>query len=144
MDDEYINAAYGAKSGIFVGDDTMYIAGTRTLTEWRDNLTMPLGPLGEFTGVPVGVTTFDRYKVAESHLSPNIVRVVGHSMGGTVALALAQEHNLVVKTYGAPVLGYSNVPSTRYRDTLDPISYLDLGAKDIKVCWPPHTAGRGC
>lgn len=80
--------------------------------------------------IPLGQTTHvDRYVDAERRL-PGIDTVVGHSMGGSVALELAKHFSVVTRTYGAPVL--SLTPSSdRFRDTFDPFSMFDLGAVDV-------------
>lgn len=133
--------AYAALSGVYRSGDSLFIAGTRTAKEWVDDLTLPLGPLAEAFGLPVGVTTFPRFKAAEKQLKPGVARLVGHSMGGTVALALAQKHDLAATTYAAPVFVASAVNhSSRYRDTLDPVSMFDGGAENVGLR-VPHSAG---
>lgn len=54
-------------------------------------------------------------------------RVVGHSLGGAVALDLAEDHSVAAETYGAPVVSF-NSSSHRHRDYLDPVSMFDFGA----------------
>lgn len=142
QDSSIMEEAYASKSGVISRGDTLYISGTRTTREWVDDLTLPLGPLGKMMGVPMGVETFPRFSSAEQLLTSTTKRLVGHSMGGTVALALAQKYGLAATTYAAPVFGGSNTKnSTRYRDTLDPISMFDIGAQDIGLRIP-HSAGR--
>ena len=46
----------------------------------------------------------DRYRQAEAVYSKSVKRVVGHSLGGSVALDLQKKYpRLTLKTYGAPV-----------------------------------------
>jgi pimeloyl-ACP methyl ester carboxylesterase len=58
---------------------------------------------------------------------PQIRRIVGHSLGGAVALELQKRNpNLQTVTYGAPVTSISG--GERYRELLDPVSIFDRGA----------------
>lgn len=128
-DDSGISAAYDAANGIFAHGDTMYIAGTRSV---RDAL--------QDTMIPFGLTAHtDRFKEAQNALNPQIKRVVGHSLGGSVALELAKKHNLDSETYAAPVVSFE--PSAkRHRHEWDPISILDRGASSTpSPSWNPHT-----
>lgn len=125
-----INAAYASPSGVVVRQGVMYIAGTRTVGDWFRNVAIPLHM----------TSRLPRYHHAEAQLA-GVQRVVGHSMGGSVALELQKAHpELQSTTYGAPVV--SARPSRdRVRDYLDPISVFDLGAKMV-FRFVPHTAGR--
>ena len=84
--------------------------------------------------IPLGLTSWSqRYGEADRVLdaSPQIRRVVGHSLGGAVALELQNSHpqlKLQSETYGAPVLSLSG-SSQRHRHWLDPVSILDFGAQ---------------
>ena len=67
---------------------------------------------------------------------PNIKRVVGHSLGGSVALELQKHHpELMSRTYGAPVVDLKgavqptwNTKAERDRILGDPISMFDTSA----------------
>ena len=67
---------------------------------------------------------------------PNIDRVVGHSLGGSVALELAKNYDVETRTYMAPVvdtgLFNNGIQPERYRNTNDPISMFDRGAKSYE------------
>lgn len=118
--------------------DSLFIAGTRTAADWIRNASIPFG----------GVKSFPRYQAAKRAVHAKITRVVGHSMGGSVAIALAQSMpRLSYTTYDAPEFDQFGIDSThgasghRYRDTLDPVSVFDGGANTIGLR-TPHYAGR--
>ena len=68
--------------------------------------------------------------------NPNIARVVGDSLGGSVALELQKHHpELKARTYGAPVVDLNgavqptrNTDTERYRNLGDPILMFDSSA----------------
>ena len=58
--------------------------------------------------------------------------VVGHSLGGAVALSLSERYNVLPITYGAPVLDlnpFDPSGSHRHRCVGDPVAFLDLAAQ---------------
>ena len=86
-----------------------------------------------------------RYQVAHDALMlhPHVTAILGHSLGGSVALELQKNYPNQIKstrTYGAPVLempkhinnivGGNNKTGERYRNRWDPVSSLDWGAKN--------------
>ena len=57
--------------------------------------------------------------------------MVGHSLGGSVALELEKNNpqdKLFTTTYGAPVYTDSSIYSNRFRVVGDPVSMFDNGA----------------
>ena len=119
--------------------DTLYIAGTQNEQDVYDDVRhVPPLPWSDMKQT-------ERYKTAEIYLNsnPQIKRLVGHSLGGSVVLALQRnnpERNYEVVTYGAPVF----VDLNPFRDKKfkvqrfkhigreaqsDPISMFDMGAK---------------
>ena len=61
-------------------------------------------------------------------------RVVGHSLGGSVALQLQKDKDIPFsRTFGAPVMQLSPFEKTaeRYRHPLDPFSIFDRSATNI-------------
>lgn len=142
-DAEGLSRAY-SQGDTYARGDTLYIAGSHTAKDWYDDVTkVPFyGDLRNAT----------RYQAAEKALkaNPNIKRVVGHSLGGSVALELQKQHpQLQSRTYGAPVwdpLGLDRMPHDqwvklgkpsfvpepatveRYRNFADPVSIFDGSA----------------
>ena len=72
--------------------------------------------------------------------NPQLTRVVGHSLGGAVALDLQKRNpSLHSVTYGAPVLDINPfVHNERYRHMGDPVSAFDWGAES----WLPPKGGH--
>ena len=101
--------------GHYIHGDTMYIAGSHTAKDWYDDVTkIPFwGDLRNST----------RYQAARDALMqhPEVKRIVGHSLGGSVALELDKNYNHITssRTYGAPVwdiLGKESNNVDRYRN----------------------------
>ncbi len=116
-----LKAAYATPDGIYVAGDTAYIKGSMSAKDWYDDLKIPFGLTSLST----------RYKDASRILdkNPQVQRVVGHSLGGAVALELQQRNpELKSVTYGAPVASFKG-SSDRHRGWLDPVAFLDFGAQ---------------
>ena len=104
----------------------MYIAGSHTSKDWYDDVTKvpDWGDLRQST----------RYQAATKALkeNPQVTHVVGHSLGGSVALQLEKDYSNQIKTsrtYGAPVLdAWKGGNPERYRHYADPVSILDRSA----------------
>ena len=134
-----ITDAQGLRRAYHQGDsypcgNALYIAGSHTGEDWFDDVTKV-----PFWG---SVTRATRYQQAEKALkaNPNITRVVGHSLGGSVALELQKNYpRLQSRTYGAPVwdpLGRDGNTADRHRNWLDPVSMFDRSATR-SVKWNP-------
>jgi len=113
----------------------MYIAGSHTKQDWYD----------DFTKIPAWGDLHDavRYQKAREALldNPQVKTVIGHSLGGSVALELQKNYKHITKsrTYGAPVfdiLGKESNNVDRYRNWMDPVSVLDRSAKK-SIKWNP-------
>ena len=138
-----LDRAYKRSKGILPyiesDSDTLYVAGTQNTQDVYDDVRhVPPLPWSDMKQT-------ERYKTAETYLNknPQIKRLVGHSLGGSVVLALQRnnpERNYEVVTYGAPVF----VDLNPFRDKKfkvqrfkhigkeaqsDPISMFDMGAK---------------
>ena len=113
-----LDRAYADPRKIYMEGDSISVAGTSSLGDVMDDLALPFG-LTKGT---------QRYIDSERALkaNPKIRRVVGHSLGGAVALEMQRDHpELKTRTYGAPVV--SMTPGDRYRSAGDPVSVLDWG-----------------
>ena len=107
---------------------TEYVKGSVTGRDWLD----------DFTKIPMWGNTRDaeRYQqadVAYEDLQASgkpVDRIVGHSLGGSVALEMQQTHQIPKsRTFGAPVVDLNPFGSAeRYRHPLDFVSILDRGA----------------
>jgi len=132
QDEKGLDEAYNDSTAPGVAYDskthTMYIKGSQTKRDWWD----------DFTKVPFGATQHaERYQQAEKAMDDlqeqgkSVERVVGHSLGGSVALELQKRRGVPrSRTLGAPVVDLNAFArkSERYRHPLDPVSILDRGA----------------
>ncbi len=134
-----LNNAYSSTNGVFVNGDTLYISGTHTARDVYDDITT----------IPFNrVEQSERYQQAIKSLEaiPTIKRVVGHSLGGSVALQIEKNYPNRIdfsRVYGAPVLDmnpYINDKVERYRSWFDPVSLLDINASsDWNSGLNPHS-----
>ena len=90
-------------------------------------------------------TKIQRYEQEKEELEKQggkVKHLVGHSMGGNVALELQKENPILKSTtYGAAVWQpFSTKQGDRYRHGGDPFSMLDRGAKTIGSSWNPVSA----
>ena len=129
-------AAYDENTG------TLYIAGSDSWRSWYD----------DFRNIPEwgDLTDAERYKQAEKAYNDltqkygkPVNRVVGHSLGGSVALELAKNKDIeFTRTFGAPVMdlnpGHRGVVD-RYRHPIDPGSITDRGATWGNFMAYPHS-----
>ena len=121
-DAEGLEKAYSLGDYVIHGK-TMYIAGSHTEKDWYDDVTK----------IPVwgDVRNSTRYQAVEKALkeNPQVNRVIGHSLGGSVALQLEKDYPTQItfsRTYGAPVLdAWKGGNNERYRHYADPVSILD-------------------
>lgn len=131
LDRAYENRNY------YIHGDTLYIAGTNS---WRD-------VFDDITKIPFwgNLKDSERYQQAEKALkeNPQIKHVIGHSLGGSVALELEKTFPKQIetsRTYGAPVLDLTQHemdPSvSRFRNMFDPVSIFD-NAANVSVNFNP-------
>jgi len=127
-----LERAYKAEVGLYDAGDTLYIAGTRDLGDWYDDLKIPFQATNK--------SWREREASMVLDAKPQLTRVVGHSLGGAVALDLQKRNpSLHSVTYGAPVLDINPfVHNERYRHMGDPVSAFDWGAES----WLPPKGGH--
>ena len=105
----------------------MYVVGTRSVRDAWDDLKIPLRRTDKT----------ERFRDADCVFGKGgIDKVVGHSLGGAVALELQNKNtDLETETYGAPV--FSNQRSgQRHCRWRDPVCAFDLGAKKSWISSP--------
>jgi hypothetical protein len=139
-DDEGLSKAYADTTyeGVYYdpGTRTMYVKGTvpTNPSDWWDDISK----------IPVWGDIHDaaRMKHAEAAYKKlmeegkPVDRVVGHSLGGSVALQLQRDKDIPLsRTFGAPVLDLNPNPwqkgVERYRHPLDPFSITDWAAAKV-------------
>ena len=138
-DEEGLKQAYESKDGLHQHYNKLLIAGTRDFpTDHIDDLKLPFD--GTLNQTKRGRDA-DAYHRSHHEIDP----VIGHSLGGSVSLALEKKYNkegnnpygiVQSKTFGAPAIP-GNCPSTgpnRIRWAGDPISALDF---DSTTVMPP-------
>ncbi len=111
----------------YASENKIYIAGVRCY-----DVSIPLGRTHR-------TNRYDQASMALAK-SPQMTRVVGHSLGGAVTLQIGQQHNLVTRTCGAPVISMSG--GDRYRGKFGPTSMFDFGAKTSLVIGNQHGYGE--
>jgi hypothetical protein len=143
QDEAGLEQAYNdaTSPGVFYDPDTRteYIKGSSTARDWYD----------DFTKIPFwgDTTKSERYEQASTayknlqNAGHPVDRVVGHSLGGSVALEMQNQYGIPrSRTFGAPVLDLN--PKGRvewYRHPLDPVSILDRKATWGSLKAYPHT-----
>jgi pimeloyl-ACP methyl ester carboxylesterase len=125
-DREGLNRATASSDKLYVHGDTLFVAGTSSWQDAWDDLKIPFHQTWRA----------QRYIDADRVLknNPQIKNLVGHSLGGAVVLELQNDHpdkTFKTDTYGAPeasITGPDDKDNHRYRNFMDPISFLDRGA----------------
>ena len=124
LNESGLNKAYNNHNKIHVEGDTMYIGGTSNLKDVYDDV----------VSIPIwgSIKNSTRYKQAKTALDNdnNITKLVGHSLGGSIALEFEKDNaKYASTTYGAPVLqGNPLLKGNRFRFKNDLVSMFDMGA----------------
>ena len=131
-DREGLKQAYLRPDHIFINNNRMYIAGSKSPSDWVDNVAF----------IPTQLTQFHNiYKSANNQLqnNPQVTELIGHSAGGSVLLELEKQYPdrfQKSRSYGAPVfspLGKEKLDENhlRFRTIGDPVAVLDNSAITI-------------
>ena len=136
QDEEGLVKAYNDETAPGVYYDpatrTEYIKGSVTGRDWYDDATKV-----PFWGDTRNAERYQQADKARQDLQAQgkpVDRVVGHSLGGSVALQMQQDHDILKsRTFGAPVMDLKPfdrfyTKPERYRHPLDPVSVFDRGA----------------
>jgi hypothetical protein len=124
---------------------TMYVRGSQTSRDWEDDFTR-VPAWGNSRDIEMYGNATKAYDKLISEGKP-VDRVVGHSLGGSVALQLQKDRDIPIsRTFGAPVLDFDpgithKVLADRFRHPLDPVSMLDRNAKWGPLKGYPHMYG---
>ena len=144
-DKEGLERAYNTKEGVFVFGDRMYLAGSKSLNDWKDDV-LRIPAWGDSRKI-------QRYQDAKKALldHPEVTHISGHSLGSSVALQLQKDFNHIQDTrvYGSPVLdivphiGSTQEKVERYRSYGDPVSMFDFKATStLPTSLNPHDYGN--
>ena len=139
-DEEGLEAAYKNPKGTAYdpATQTEYVKGSVTPRDWFDDLT--LIPFGNTAAAQRYKQADKKYNELEASGQP-VKRIVGHSLGGSVALEMQKTHHIPAsRTFGAPVADFNSRQNPeRYRHPLDPFSVFDRGATWGKPTLNPHS-----
>ena len=116
-DEEGLNRAYDTKDGLYQHYNKLFIAGTKDKIDFVDDLKLPFDET---------LTKTNRGRDIDSYYRSHheIDTVIGHSLGGSVALALEKKYKkedgnpfgiVQSKTFGAPVVS-GNIKSPLLRN----------------------------
>ena len=115
------------------GTKTLYVRGSVTKQDWIDDFTK-IPAWGNSRDIEMYQNAKKTYDRLISQGKP-VDRVVGHSLGGSVALQLQKDKDIPFsRTFGAPVFKLSPFEKTaeRYRHPLDPFNFFDRSATNTQ------------
>ena len=119
---------------LFVAAMFCVLAGTKSIGDILDDLRIPFNDEVDSQRYGDAVPMMDGVDV-----------VVGHSLGGSVALSLARAHGVKSVTHGAPVVDLNpcdSSGSSRHRNVGDPVAFLDQAAgTTLPSSWNTHSFG---
>ena len=134
-DEEGLKRAYDTNDGLYQHYNKLFIAGTKDPIDFVDDLKLPFDDTLNMT---TRGRTADKYY--RSH--HEIDTVIGHSLGGAVALSLEKQYKkegnnpygiVQSKTFGSPTVSanFTNNNPNRIRYFGDPISVLDFNSTTV-------------
>ena len=135
-DEEGLKRAYETNDGLYQHYNKLFIAGTKDFPQDHiDDLKLPFDDT-------LNKTKRGRDADAYYRSHHEIDTVIGHSLGGAVALSLEKQYKkqgnnpygiVQSKTFGAPVISgnFTNTNPNRIRYFGDPISALDFNATTV-------------
>ena len=146
-DEEGLNRAYSNPKGTYFdpATKTEYIKGSTTATDWiQDFENIPFNNTAQTERYGQAMATYN--ELAAQGQRPE--RLVGHSLGGAVALQMdkdlaRQGHPVKTRTFGAPVFDvitpFGGSTPERFKHWGDPVGALDFGATHGKFKLYPHS-----
>jgi hypothetical protein len=119
--------------------NTLFIAGTSRGQDVVDDLMLPFTALGGGVRHTTKHAEAMRVMDAQALAGDRIQRVVGHSLGGSVALAISEDSGIPHEVWGMP--GWRSEPDPNaHRQAGDLISVFDRGAvTHAPVTLNPHS-----
>ena len=139
--------AYNSNSGLFVDKNTMYISGTGGKSGFGSKVN---DVFSDIFLIPTHNTQFsEKYQdvMKELDKNPNVSRLVGHSLAGSVIQDINNKHNqkYITSVYGSPFVSMGkenkNPRALRFRNRNDPISMFDRNAIQVdRNTINPYTA----
>jgi hypothetical protein len=132
-DEDGLTKAYSSENGLYHHHNKLFIAGTKSLQDAWDDLKIPFGK----TMDGVRADNANAYYLANQS---SIDTVIGHSLGGAIALNLEQKYGkkgdnpygiVQSKTFGSATASLPGGGGDRIRYIGDPISALDFGATTV-------------
>jgi hypothetical protein len=152
-DEQGLKNAYATDSGLYSWHDKLFIAGTKSIGDIRDDA-LYIPAWGNSQNI-------QRYKDATEYLKnhPEVDTAIGHSLGSTVSLQLQKDSNQIqhTRTYSSPTLDFGSMlekltgkdvhgnkveAPDRYANYLDPIALFDGRAQrswNLDNIFNPHS-----
>lgn len=132
-----LRASYSAGRNLRRGA-TYYIRGSQSVSDWSIDA-------GLATSAWPVMLQSERFKAPSAYLRrhPSVERVVGHSLGGTVAVAIAPSRAVTYDPYLPNEFFVRRaMAGTVHRDILDPASVFSApyASNHFKLAWPHSLA----
>ena len=137
-----VGAKVGEAAGTAAADFTGPLVGAYVGTKVGEKASDLTKHMTKDLGDSKKIHRYEQAKEEQEKQGDKVKHLVGHSMGGNVALELQKENpNLKSTTYGAAVWQpFSTKQGDRYRHGGDPFSMFDRGAKTVGSSWNPVSA----